>query len=139
MIQSLVSRSITFLRAPSLALALLALAGCGPQPDARRDADRALIDVPAVGDLYAAELTRFSTADFEGADTVYGLMKVVAVEPDKVTVVTEDAGSDDKAVPRQDLLGDLSDIGFDEGERIDIVHSELAKAYEAGEIFAVRR
>lgn len=130
----------TLRRIPALLLLLLAgLAGCGGQADARRDADRALIDVPAVGDLYAAELTRFSTADFEGAETVYGLMKVVAVEPGKVTVITEDAGSEDKAVPRQDLLGDLADIGFDETERIDIVHSELARAYEAGEIFAVRR
>ncbi len=118
---------------------IAALTGCGQEGNARRDADRALIDVPAVGDLYAAELTRFSTADFEDADTVYGLMKVVAVEPGKVTVITEDAGSEDKAVPRQELLGDLSHIAFDESERIDIVHSELARAYEAGEIFAVRR
>lgn len=115
------------------------LTACGGQADPRRDADRALIDVPAVGDLYAAELTRFSIADFEGAETVYGLMKVVAVEPDKVVVVTEDAGAEDKSVARQDLLGDLSDIGFDETERIEIVHAELARAYEAGEIFAVRR
>ena len=120
-------------------LSIAALTGCGQEGNARRDADRALIDVPAVGDLYAAELTRFSTADFEDADTVYGLMKVVAVEPGKVTVITEDAGSEDKAVPRQELLGDLSHIAFDESERIDIVHSELARAYEAGEIFAVRR
>ncbi len=120
-------------------LLIAALTGCGQEGNARRDADRALIDVPAVGDLYAAELTRFSTADFEDADTVYGLMKVVAVEPGKVTVITEDAGSEDKAVPRQELLGDLSHIAFDESERIDIVHSELARAYEAGEIFAVRR
>ncbi len=120
-------------------LAVAALSGCGQEGNARRDADRALIDVPAVGDLYAAELTRFSTADFEGAETVYGLRKVVAVEPGKVTVITEDAGSEDKAVPRQEILGDLSHIGFDESERIDIVHSELARAYEAGEIFAVRR
>ena len=113
--------------------------GCNDDSGEMRDADRAIIDVPMTGDVYAAELTRFSSANFEGQQAIYGLMKVVAVGPDKIVVVTEDAGSDNKAVPRKEILGDMSDITFDESERIDIVHDELLKAYESGYIFAVRR
>lgn len=116
----------------------LAVAACGPASGGK-DADRALVDAPAVGDIYAAELTQFSSASFEDQDGVFGLMKVVAVEPGKVFVITEDAASDSKSVPRKEILGDLAGITFDESERIEIVHGELVKAYESGKIFAVRR
>lgn len=115
------------------------LCGCNDESSRTRDVDRALIDVPMTGDVYAAELTHFSSANFEGQQAIYGLMKVVAVGPDEVVVVTESAGSDNKAVPRKEILGDMSDITFDESERIGIVHGELMKAYESGDIFAVRR
>ena len=134
--------SSKYFRATSLvfiASLFLIMSGCKGDSGETRDTSRALIDVPAVGDIYAAELTQFSTASFEDQKAVYGLMKVVAIEPDKVTVVTENAASDNKAVPRQEILGDLSNVAFDDSERIDIVHSQLVSAYESGKIFAVRR
>ena len=127
-----------FIRA-AVAVTFVLVCSCSDDSGKMRDADRALIDVPAIGDVYAAELTHFSSASFEDQQAVYGLMKVVAVEPDKIVVITENAASDNKGVPRKEILGDMSDIAFDESERIDIVHDELVKAYESGDIFAVRR
>ena len=107
------------------------------------DPTLALIQAPVVGDIYAAELTEFTTADFtkDGEDTGrgYGLLKVVEVQPDKVVVITENAASEDPAVSKQDIKGDLSNITFDELEKIDVVRSQLEKAYAAGTIYEVRR
>ena len=107
------------------------------------DPNLALIQAPVVGDIYAAELTEFTTADFtkDGEDTGrgYGLLKVVEVQPDKVVVITENAASEDPAVSKQDIKGDLSNITFDELEKIDVVRSQLEKAYAAGTIYEVRR
>ena len=127
-----------FIRA-LIAATFVLVCSCSDDSSKMRAADRALIDVPAIGDVYAAELTRFSSASFEDQQAVYGLMKVVAVEPNKVVVITENAASDNKGVSRKEILGDMSGIAFDESERIDIVHDELVKAYESGDIFAVRR
>ena len=107
------------------------------------DPNLALIQAPAVGDIYAAELTDFTAADFtrDGEDTAkgYGLLKVVEVKPGKVVVITENAASEDPAVSKQDIKGDLSDITFDKSERIDVVQSRLEKAYASGTIYEVRR
>ncbi|HZF96954.1 MAG TPA: hypothetical protein VEY92_01700 [Pseudoxanthomonas sp.] len=108
------------------------------------DPNLALINQPAVGDIYAADLHEFSMTTFTDDDdkplaNAYGLMKVVEVDDDKVVVITEAAASGVKAISRQDILGDLKDITFDEEERIDIVLPQLRKAYELGRIYEVRR
>ena len=54
-------------------------------------------------------------------------------------VITENAASEDPAVSKQDIKGDLSNITFDELEKIDVVRSQLEKAYAAGTIYEVRR
>ena len=61
------------------------------------------------------------------------------MQPDKVVVITENAASEDPAVSKQDIKGDLSNITFDELEKIDVVRSQLEKAYAAGTIYEVRR
>jgi len=108
------------------------------------DAKLALIEKPAVGDIYAAELSAFTVNEFTDGDgkpitPAYGLMKVVEVDADKVVVVTEAAAFGTKELSQQDILGDLQDITFDEEERIDIVLSQLRTAYESGKIYEVRR
>ena len=118
---------------------LLVLAACTPGSGSRSEADAALIRAPAVGDVYAADLTYFSEASFEDQPRVYGLLKVIAVDAGKITVITESAASDSEAAARKDLLGSLEDIDFDATERIEIVDAQLEKAYESGKIFAVRR
>lgn len=100
---------------------------------------RAVIADPQVGDIYAAELTYFSEADFENQPKIYGLLKVVESDAVYATVVTEDAGSDEAAVALQDIAGDLSGIGFDGDERIVISHADLMKAFESGKIMAAKR
>lgn len=122
-----------------LLLTLIMLAGCSRDAanDPRRQAK--LIDAPMVGDHYAAELTYFSDADFEARERVFGLMKVMAVDGDDVTLVTENAGSTDRDVAIADLQGDLAEIDFDDSERILIGKDDLLAAHAAGKIFAVRR
>ncbi len=125
-------------------LSAASLTACKPGTvGGKVDPNLALIQAPAVGDIYAAELTEFTTADFiqDGEDAAkgFGLLKVVEVQPDKVVVITENAASEDPAVSKQDIKGDLSDITFDESEKIDVVRSQLEKAYASGTIYEVRR
>jgi len=110
----------------------------------RGEADKAMLQAPAVGDVYAAELSAFS--DYEFKDDVqkpinpaYGLLKVVAADANGVVVVTENAASADKSVSRADLRGDLSTIQFDDSEQIRISTADLAKAHEDGRIYAMKR
>lgn len=130
----------------SLVFAVVNLGGCKPseRQQAVANADLAIIESPKVGDLYAAELSTFSAMQFNDgeealAGKVYGLMKVIEVDPKKVVLITENAGAETPAISKQDIKGDLSDIAFDEEEKIDVVRSELRKAYDSGKIYAVRR
>ncbi|HLM52077.1 MAG TPA: hypothetical protein VK325_00430 [Pseudoxanthomonas sp.] len=116
----------------------------GTDANTSDDAKLALIEKPAVGDIYAAELSEFTVNEFTDSDgkpitPAYGLMKVVEVDADKVVVITEAAAFGTKELSQQDILGDLKDITFDEEERIDIVLSQLRKAYESGKVYEVRR
>ena len=137
-----------FFLMPCFLLLAVSLAACKPSAGAgadKPDPNLALIKAPAVGDIYAAELTDFTAVDFTAPDGEvvrgkgYGLLKVVAVQPDKVVIITENASSDDPGVSKQDIKGDLSDITFDESEKIDVVRSQLEKAYTSGKIYEVRR
>ncbi|MEL1263976.1 hypothetical protein [Pseudoxanthomonas putridarboris] len=128
-------------RALSWLLLLVAImaAGCGQRTAADQKRQVAVLQAPAVGDYYAAELTYFSDADFERSGRAFGLMKVVAVEGDEVTLVTENAASTDRNMALEDLQGNIAGIDFDDSERIVIAKSELLDAHAAGKIFAVRR
>lgn len=118
---------------------VLLLAACQ-----RGDADKALIEAPAVGDVYAAELSAFSDYEFTDEDNkpidpAYGLLKVVAADADGVVVITENAASAEKSVARSDIRGDLSTIEFDESEQIRIGKADLVKAHTDGLIYVVKR
>lgn len=117
---------------------LLMMGGCTQGKEGKEDT-RALIEDPRAGDIYAAELTYFSEADFESQPRVYGLLKVVESIDGNVTVITEDAGSGQASVALGDIAGDLSGIGFDDSERIVISHPDLVKAFEDGKIMSARR
>jgi|GEM_PF-863031 len=110
----------------------------------RGDADKALLEAPAVGDLYAAQLSAFSDYEFtdENAkpiDPAYGLMKVISADTAGVVVITENAASADKSVSRSDIKGDLSTIEFDESEQIQIGKADLTQAHADGLIYVVKR
>lgn len=99
---------------------------------------------PMVGDLYAAKLSAFSKADFNDGDDkelsdAFGLMKVVAVDSDKIVVITEDAAWEVPQGAKSELHGDLKDITWDESERINIKRSELQSLKERGDILDTRR
>ncbi|HZF96955.1 MAG TPA: hypothetical protein VEY92_01705, partial [Pseudoxanthomonas sp.] len=73
-----------------------AAANAGGGADTGGDAKLALIEKPAVGDIYAAELSAFTVNEFTDSEgkpitPAYGLMKVVEVDADKAVVVTEAA------------------------------------------------
>ncbi|MDR7193692.1 hypothetical protein [Luteimonas terrae] len=108
------------------------------------DADKALLETPAVGDLYAAELSAFSDYEFtdeneKPIDPAYGLMKVVSADAAGVVVITENAAAADKSVSRSDIKGDLSTIEFDESEQIQIAKADLIQAHADGLIYVVKR
>lgn len=118
---------------------LALLAACGS-----KDADLALLAEPAVGDHYAAELTRYSEFDFNDDDgkvmsPAYGLLRVVEVDASQVVVVTVMTASGRRSDARDTLRGDLSKVAFDPEERISVPRAELAGHYGDGRIFGVRR
>lgn len=140
-----------------LALALIAvLAACdGHAPSASSSApaqstaasgtqsDTAGLDLvladPKVGDLYAAKVSAFSKEGFEEHGVVYGLMKVVEVQPNHIIVITEDAGWETPKMAKKDLNGDLSNINWDESERIQIERADLSRMVLDGRIVETRR
>jgi hypothetical protein len=146
------------------ALALATLSGCdavtgggaAPTADAEKGAAVTATETPAsdldpvlaspqVGDIYAAELTAFSSYDFnEGAperagQKSYGLMKVVEVSDDRITVVTESAAWPQQSGALSDLRGTMADITWDDNERIPINRADLAKHVDDGKIIETRR
>lgn len=100
---------------------------------------------PQVGDLYAAELTHFSRANFNqassgGAQPVsYGLLKVVDVNPTQITVITEMGAWPQQDGALNDLAGDHANISWDESERIPINRADLARLVADGKILRTRR
>lgn len=125
-----------------------------PAPAAAPTAARALDPIlanPQVGDLYAGELTAFSAQNFGAArpadasgnggngEKAYGLLRVVEVSPDRVTVITETSAWENSRGAVNDLRGDLANITWDEDERIPINRSELAQLVAEGKIIETRR
>lgn len=94
---------------------------------------------PKVGDLYAAKVSAFSKEGFEEHGVVYGLMKVVEVQPNHIIVITGDAGWETPKMAKQDLNGDLSNINWDESERIQIERADLSRMVLDGRIVETRR
>lgn len=122
-----------------LILMALVLVACGRDAASGQQQEQTLLQAPAVGDHYAAELTYFSDADFEQSGRAFGLMRVIAVEGDEVTLVTENGGSTDERAALEALAGDGGKASFDDNERIILRKSDLLDAYEAGKILGVRR
>ncbi len=129
---------------PIQLLAVIALCGAALLAGCTGKADLEKIESPAVGDLYAAELSAFSDYGFSdddgnGIEPAYGLLQVIAVNDAQVVVITENAGSQDRTVARTDLKGDLVGIAFDDSEKIAISRPDLRKAWDDKLIFGVRR
>ena len=130
-------------RRASCALVLLlavALAACGAS--AKKTA--ALIEAPAVGDLYAAQLSAFSEHVFrdmeaQPIDPAYGLLKVIAADAEGVVVVTENAASPSRDRARADLDSNMAGIAFETSERIRISRAHLRQAHADGLIYAAHR
>ena len=88
---------------------------------------------------YAAKVSAFSKEGFEEHGVAYGLMKVVNVQADKIIVITEDAAWPEAAGAQKDLNGDLSDITWDESERIEVKRADLPRMVADGRIVETRR
>ena len=144
------------------ALALASLSGCdkltgsgaadkgteAPAAEAAEPAAAAsdldpILASPQVGDLWAADLTAFSGAEFKregvAVEHAYGLLKVIAVTDDRVTVITETGFWPNERGSINDLRGDLDDITWDESEEIPVNRSELAEMLSDDKIIEVRR
>jgi len=92
---------------------------------------------PKVGDLYAAVLSEWAEFQQPG-EKAYGLLKVIKVEPDTVTVVTDSSAWDDEMSAKRELRGDLKEVVWDMDDEIVVARSELAEMHRKEIIFAVR-
>lgn len=101
---------------------------------------------PRVGDLWSGELTAFSAASFGESssngnmDKAYGMMRVVNVTDDKVTIITEQ-GAYPAAEPAVAELnsGSLNNVTWDESEQIPVTRSTLQQMVSEGKLRAWRR
>ncbi len=115
----------------SLSLLLALVAGCS----SKHDGD--LLAAPKVGDLYASELSHFT--EFENNERAYGLMKVVGVTDDAITVATDSTAWPAPSGANNDLRGDLSGVKWDMKGTIRIARPELPELYRQDRIFGLRR
>lgn len=100
------------------------------------------IVAPSVDDVWAADLHHFSAytfGDFDADRPAWGLLKVVAVEAETVTVITTIEADGGPSRAREWLRGDIAALEFDESERIPVQRSELLDLLSAGHIVATRR
>lgn len=139
---------------PLLGLAIAAaLAACSgqnapaaPGTDATATEATAALDpvlaAPQVGDVYAAELTHFSGVDFAGPGTgeaAYGLMRVIAVDDERITLNTETGAWPKPRGAINELRGDQAEINWDEDEKIEVYRRELPELVAEGRILEARR
>lgn len=137
----------------AIAAALAACSGQGPAPaaaDAPAGAAAAtaaldpVLASPQVGDVYAAELTHFSGVDFGGvgnggAEAAFGLMRVVDVNDERITLNTETGAWPKARGAINELRGDQADITWDEEEKIEVYRRELPELVAEGRILEARR
>lgn len=137
------------LAALTLATGLAACSGQSastPGSDTPQAASAAPLDpvlaAPQIGDVYAAELTHFSGVDFAGTDNgeaAFGLMRVIAVDDERVTLNTENSAWPKARGAINELRGDQADITWDEAEKIEIYRRELPQLVADGHILEARR
>ena len=103
-------------------------------PSSTRDA---VLGNPQVGDVYAAELTAFSRYTFgSGAKPMnYGLLKVVRIQRDRVTVITASTGHPNRRGATNALYDDVDRMRWDNGERIAIQRADFPQLVASGRIF----
>jgi len=95
---------------------------------------------PQTGDLYAAELTYFSGYDFGEEDVpMFGLMRVVQVHPDRITLNTNTNAWSKARGAINDLRGNLSNVEWDEDENIEVYRNELPHLIAEKKILDARR
>jgi len=95
---------------------------------------------PQPGDLYAAELTYFSADDFgQDGTPAFGLMRVVAVRSDRITLNTETSAWPKARGAINEMRGDLADLEWDEEEEIIIYRNELPHLVAEKKILDARR
>jgi len=97
---------------------------------------------PQVGDIYASELTYFSAYDFgneDPSDARYGLMRIVDVHPDRITLNTETNAWPNPRGAINDMRGDLAGVIWDEDENIEIYRNEISHLVADKKILDARR
>jgi len=111
-----------------------------PAQTTRADELDAIFANPQWGDVYAAELTYFSADDFSlDGDAAFGLMRIVAVHPDRITLNTETSAWPNARGAINDMRGDMADIEWDEEEKIEIYRNELPQLVASKKIVDARR
>lgn len=104
-----------------------AAAGAAAAPAAPASTLDPLLANPQVGDVWAANLDHFSAAEFgePGDAEVFGLVRVVDVNPTQVTIITEMSSSPDAASATARLSDYQGSVQWDEQERIPVNRSDF--------------
>ncbi len=133
----------------AIAAALAACSGQGAPPAPANDTPAnataeldPVLAAPRVGDVYAAELTHFSGVEFAGSEdgeAAYGLMRVIAVNEERITLNTENSAWPKPRGAINELRGDQADISWDEQETIEVYRRELPQLVAEGRILEARR
>ncbi|MGH8038452.1 MAG: hypothetical protein ACREPD_11965 [Stenotrophomonas sp.] len=124
----------------SLSLLTACTGGAGGTGGAAAGAndETAQLKDPKVGDLYAAELSELAEFEVPGGKA-FGLLKVINVAPDTVTVVTDSSAWDDAISAKRELHGDLKQVVWDGEDEIVLARSQLLEMHRKEVIFGVRR
>ncbi|WP_313341326.1 hypothetical protein [Stenotrophomonas sp.] len=122
----------------SLSLMTACSGGVGGVGGAAATDETAQLNDPRVGDLYAAELSELAEFQVPG-EKAYGLLKVIKVEADTVTIVTDSSAWDDTISAKRELRGDLKEVVWDTDDEIVLARSQLLDMRRKDVIFGVRR
>jgi ABC-type glycerol-3-phosphate transport system substrate-binding protein len=130
-------KKLVFLAVLLGALSLMTACSGGVGGAAATD-ETAQLNDPRVGDLYAAELSELAEFQVPG-EKAYGLLKVIKVEADTVTIVTDSSAWDDTISAKRELRGDLKEVVWDTDDEIVLARSQLLDMRRKDVIFGVRR
>lgn len=103
--------------------------------------DKELLANPKVGDLYAAEITHFSSFAGESGKEVeegYGLLKVTGVSDQEIKVITTSWYQPTKRGILKELRKFQVPSQWDRMDVITLPRTDLLKLYDEGRIFDVR-
>lgn len=106
----------------------------GQRSDVREDA---LLKDPRVGDVYEVDLQALAPGGFDGH--AYGLMRVVAVDADTVSLEVPSVGYSKRSAASRDLSKQATEGDYYSGEVLPYPRQDLVRLHDGNDISDVHR